>query len=68
MVIRSLRSLRKETGLRKLTYFIACSLDGFIGDEHGVEGVKLEEQILVNATGIELLSAFPFEENLLPAQ
>lgn len=25
----------KETGLRKLTYFIACSLDGFIGDEHG---------------------------------
>jgi dihydrofolate reductase len=21
--------------LRKLTYFIACSLDGFIGDEHG---------------------------------
>jgi len=28
-------SLRKETGLRKLTYFIACSLDGFIGDASG---------------------------------
>lgn len=28
-------SLRKETGLRKLTYFIACSLDGFIGDPAG---------------------------------
>lgn len=28
-------SLRKETGLRKLTYFIACSIDGFIGDPGG---------------------------------
>lgn len=28
-------SLRKETGLRKLTYFIACSIDGFIGDPAG---------------------------------
>lgn len=26
---------RKETDLRKLTYFIACSLDGFIGDPNG---------------------------------
>jgi dihydrofolate reductase len=32
---RSEDSLRKETGLRKLTYFIACSLDGFIGDTAG---------------------------------
>jgi dihydrofolate reductase len=30
-----LTSLRKENGLRKLTYFIACSLDGFIGDPSG---------------------------------
>jgi dihydrofolate reductase len=30
-----LGSLRKENSLRKLTYFIACSLDGFIGDENG---------------------------------
>lgn len=28
-------TLRKETGLRKLTYFIACSIDGFIGDPSG---------------------------------
>ncbi|CAM5298752.1 hypothetical protein SHIRM173S_05646 [Streptomyces hirsutus] len=28
-------SLRKETALRKLTYFIACSIDGFIGDPEG---------------------------------
>ncbi len=25
----------KETGLRKLTYLIACSIDGFIGDQDG---------------------------------
>lgn len=35
MVIPPPRSLRKEIRLRKLTYFIACSLDGFIGDEQG---------------------------------
>lgn len=35
MVLLPLRSLRKETRLRKLTYFVACSLDGFIGDEQG---------------------------------
>lgn len=29
------RSLRKETRLRKLTYFVACSIDGFIGDPDG---------------------------------
>ena len=28
-------SLRKETGLRKLTYFVACSIDGFIGAPDG---------------------------------
>jgi dihydrofolate reductase len=28
-------SLRKETGLRKLTYYVACSIDGFIGDPQG---------------------------------
>lgn len=26
---------RQRTGLRKLTYFIACSIDGFIGDPNG---------------------------------
>lgn len=29
------RGRRKETGLRKLTYLIACSIDGFIGDSDG---------------------------------
>lgn len=40
-------------------------VESFIGEESGGEGVKLEQQILVTKTGIELLSRFPFEETLL---
>ncbi len=43
-------------------------VESFIGDESGVEGVKLEEQILVTDDGIEVLSTFPFETSLLQAQ
>lgn len=40
-------------------------VESFIGHNAGGEGVKLEQQILVTDTGIELLSDFPFEEALL---
>ena len=40
-------------------------VESYIGEEGGVEGVKLEQQILVTETGIELLSRFPFEMALL---
>lgn len=40
-------------------------VESFIGEEGGKEGVKLEQQVLVTETGIELLSQFPFEEALL---
>lgn len=44
-------------------------IESYIGAEGEAddpnEGVKLEEQILVTETGIELLSQFPFEEALL---
>lgn len=40
-------------------------VESYIGEEDGHEGVKLEEQILVTETGIEILSQFPFEEDLL---
>jgi len=40
-------------------------VESYIGEENGAEGVKLEQQILVTETGIELLSEFPFEEELL---
>lgn len=40
-------------------------VESYIGAEHGDEGVKLEQQLLVTNTGTELLSHFPFEEALL---
>ncbi len=40
-------------------------VESYIGETGGCEGVKLEQQVLVTETGIELLSRFPFEEDLL---
>lgn len=40
-------------------------VESFVGDLHGGEGVKLEEQILVTADGPQSLSAYPYEEQLL---
>ena len=40
-------------------------VESFIGSEHGGEGVKLEEQVLVTRDGYQLMSTFPFEERLL---
>lgn len=40
-------------------------VESYIGAEHGTEGVKLEQQVLVTDTGIELLSRFAFEDALL---
>lgn len=36
-----------------------------IGEAGGAEDVKLEQQVLVTETGIELLPRFPFEDELL---
>lgn len=40
-------------------------VESYIGEEDGLEGVKLEEQLLVTDTGTRLLSHYPFEEELL---
>ncbi|KAF9877466.1 hypothetical protein CkaCkLH20_05166 [Colletotrichum karsti] len=40
-------------------------VESYIGEEGGREGVKLEQQVLVTETGVEVLSEFPFEEALL---
>jgi Xaa-Pro dipeptidase len=40
-------------------------VESYISEEGGAEGVKLEEQVLITETGIELLSEFPFEDALL---
>ncbi|OJJ08129.1 hypothetical protein ASPVEDRAFT_878529 [Aspergillus versicolor CBS 583.65] len=40
-------------------------VESYIGEKGGTEGVKLEQQVLITDTGIEVLSKFPFEENML---
>ena len=44
---------------------MALCVESYIGLEGGADGVKLEEQILVTAAGIQRLSTFPYEEALL---
>src|SRR5262245_59690111 len=40
-------------------------VESYIGLDGGDEGVKLEQQVLITETGTELLSRFPFEDDLL---
>ena len=40
-------------------------VESYVGEPGGREGVKLEEQVLITATGAMTLSSFPFEERLL---
>jgi len=40
-------------------------VESYMGAEGGTEGVKLEQQMLITETGCELLSTYPFEEDLL---
>jgi len=44
---------------------MVVSVESYIGEKNGSEGVKLEEEVLVTETGIEPISRFPFEDELL---
>ena len=44
---------------------MVLSVESYVGADGGVEGVKLEEQVVITATGAERLSQFPFEDALL---
>jgi Xaa-Pro dipeptidase len=39
-------------------------VESYIGEQDGAEGVKLEEQVLVSETGAEVLSRYPFEDDV----
>ena len=43
-------------------------VESYMGEVGGDEGVKLEQQVLIGENGVELLSTFPFEEDLLPSR
>jgi Xaa-Pro aminopeptidase len=40
-------------------------VESYIGEDGGTQGVKLEQQVLITDTGVELLSRFPFEKSML---
>lgn len=40
-------------------------VESYVGTPDSIEGVKLEQQVLVTKNGIELLSTFPYEDELL---
>lgn len=44
---------------------MVVSVESYIGEVGGPEGVKLEEEVLITSTGAERISQFPFEEALL---
>ena len=39
-------------------------VESYVGEPGGRDGVKLEEQVLITASGAVKLSAFPFDERL----
>jgi Xaa-Pro dipeptidase len=39
-------------------------LESYVGEAGGREGVKLEQQVLITATGAEVLSRYPFEDRV----
>lgn len=45
--------------------WMTLCVESYIGAAGGCQGVKLEQQVLVTETGIELMSTFPFEDELL---
>jgi Xaa-Pro aminopeptidase len=47
---------------------MVLSVESYIGEKGGKEGVKLEEEVLVTETGVELISCFPFESDLLSTE
>ena len=44
---------------------MVVSVESYIGEVGGADGVKLEEEVLITDTGIEKLSRYPFDEVLL---
>jgi Xaa-Pro aminopeptidase len=47
---------------------MVVSVESYIGEKGGREGVKLEEELLITDKGAEPISRFPYEEELLGAE
>jgi len=47
---------------------MVVSVESYIGEPGGPEGVKLEDELVITDTGVELLSRYPYDEKLLGRQ
>ncbi len=47
---------------------LVVSVESYIGEVDGPEGVKLEEDVLITDDGPVMLSRYPFDEQLLERQ
>jgi Xaa-Pro aminopeptidase len=47
---------------------MVVSVESYIGEKGGPEGVKLEEEVLVTGKGRVILSRYPYEDELLGAE
>ncbi len=47
---------------------MCLSIESYIGEKGGPEGVKLEDQVLITEDGIDLMSRFPYEEEFLSGE
>lgn len=47
---------------------MCLSVESYIGEVGGREGVKLEDQVLITETGIDLMSRFPYEDEFLSGE
>jgi Xaa-Pro aminopeptidase len=45
---------------------MVVSVESYLGEAGGTEGVKLEQQVLITSTGAEVLSRTPFEDSIRP--
>ena len=47
---------------------MVVSVESYIGEKDGREGVKLEDEVLITDSGTELISRFPYEEDFLTGE
>jgi Xaa-Pro aminopeptidase len=63
--ITHLDSFDKYGSAGVVTPNMVLCIESYIGEVDGQDGVKLEEEVVVTPTGVELISRYPFEEDLL---
>jgi Xaa-Pro aminopeptidase len=47
---------------------MVVSVESYIGEVDGPEGVKLEDEVLITDTGVELISRYPYSDDMLDRQ